>query len=210
VINETSIVVRADSPDITNSPFVYFTGHQNFTLTEAEVDNLRTYLLQGFAIVANSSLPGRRSRFDVAFRREMKRVMPDHELEPITKDHGLFSAFYKFERIPVGVNYWQEPIEVIAIDGRVVVIYNLNDYGDLMLARLSDDYKTIRAGWRVDIRKDAKGKEIITPLDASWEGPRVYSQWTRRRNLYAGCEDVQTVIDAFNININILAYLLTR
>ncbi len=195
VKNKTPVVVRADSPEIHDSPFVYFTGHKNFTLTEAEVENLRTYILQGGAIVANSSLPGRRSRFDVAFRREMRRVIPDHELKSVGNKHDMFRSFVIFQGVPVGMNYWQEPMEVIEIDGRVVVIYNLNDYGDMMLANLDDTGNAIKYG--------------LCAADQSyhWEGPRI---WLNARRLYANVDDFPAVLDAYMMNINILAYLLTR
>jgi hypothetical protein len=203
VINDTPVVVRADSQEIHKSPFVYFTGHQDFTLTDAEVENLRTYLLQGGAIVANNSLPGRRSRVDVAFRREMKRVIPDHDLQTVPQDHKIFKAFAILERVPLGVNGWAEPFEMIEIDGRVVVIYNLNDYGDLMLARLETDPTkglVIKKGLRDD----------DPSLTARWQGPRVWSSSVNKRNLYAGTDDPAIVDKAYLMNINILAYLLMR
>ena len=196
VKNKIPVVVRADSPEIHNSPFVYITGHKDFELTDEEVENLRTYILQGGAIVANSSLPGRRSRFDVAFRREMKRLIPDHELKPINNKHKVFRSFVVFNEVPVGMNYWQEPIEVIEIDGRVVVIYNLNDYGDFMLAALDSTGNAIKYG----LAADAEGH-------FRWQGPRI---WHNERKLYANAEDFQTTLDAYMMNINILAYLLTR
>jgi len=196
VKNKTPVVVRADSHEIFDSPFVYITGHKDFKFTDAEVENLRTYILQGGAIVANSSLPGRRSRFDVAFRREMKRVIPDHELKPISNKHPVFNSFIIFKDTPVGMNYWQEPIETIDIDGRVAVIYNLNDYGDFMLATLDSTGNEFKKG----LATDAEGFY-------RWEGPR---KWHNERKIYANVDDFQTTLDAYGININILAYLLTR
>ncbi len=196
VKNKIPVVVRAASPEIHNSPFVYITGHKDFTFTDEEIENLRTYILQGGAIVANSSLPGRRSRFDVAFRREMKRVIPDHELKPINNKNPILRSFYDFKEVPVGMNYWQEPIETIEIDGRVVVIYNLNDYGDFMLATLDSTGNAIKYG----LAADAKGH-------FRWQGPRI---WHNERKLYANADDFKTTLDAYMMNINILAYLLTR
>ena len=196
VKNKTPVVVRADSQEIHDSPFVYLTGHKNFVLTDAEVENLRAYILQGGAIVANSSLPGRRSRFDVAFRREMKRVIPDHELKPIGNNHRIYKSFVIFKGAPVGMNFWQEPIEVIEIDGRVAVIYNLNDYGDFMLATLDSTGNAIKKGLAADAENYYR-----------WQGPRI---WHNERKVYANVEDFKTTLDAYMMNINILAYLLTR
>lgn len=194
VRNTTPVVVRADSPEIHKSPFVYFTGHRDFTLTPAEVENLRTYLIQGGCIVANNSLPGRRSRFDVAFRREMRRVIPDHDLEPLPNNYPLFRSFVQFERPPEGMNYWREPIEVIRIDNRVVLIYNLNNYGGLMLAALDDAGNAIKTGLHAE-------------YEWRWEGPR---NWMNTRRIYANADDFRTVLDAYMFNVNTLVYILTR
>ena len=198
VVNKVPVVVRADSPEIHKSPFVYFTGHVNFTLTEAEVENLRTYLIQGGAIVANSALPGRRSRFDIAFRREMKRVMPNYELTPIKDNSDIYKSFpaYSFTQVPPeGMNYWTEPVEIIDIDGRIAVIYNLNDYGEMMLATLDQTGTAIKTG---ESAKD----------DGYWfEGHMVHRNDNR---IYANVDDFKTVLDAYYMNINMLAFLLTR
>ena len=199
VVNKIPVAVRADSPEIHKSTFVYFTGRKDFTLTEAEVENLRAYLLQGGAIVANSALPGRGSRFDLAFRREMKRVIPDREFQPIDVKHRIMQAFMAFAKIPKGLNYWEEPLEIIDIEGRTAVIYNVNDYGDLMLATLDDTGNAIKVG--------------LSAADQSYrfEGPMNNSlnrQWLQ--NLFENSEDFDTVRDGYMMNINMLAYLLTR
>ena len=48
-------------------PFVFFTGHKDFKLTDKEIDNLQQYIQLGGCIWGDSSLPGERSRFDLAF-----------------------------------------------------------------------------------------------------------------------------------------------
>jgi hypothetical protein len=74
-------------PDLLDKkpPFIFFTGHKDFVLTDAEIQNLRDYLQIGGAIWGDNTLAGRGSRFDVAFRREMKRVVPDLDknFEPV-------------------------------------------------------------------------------------------------------------------------------
>ena len=61
----------------------------DFKLTDQEVKNLGEYLRSGGCIWGDSSLPGQRSRFDIAFRREMLRLMPElnqkwHEIDRST------------------------------------------------------------------------------------------------------------------------------
>ena len=76
-------------------PFVYLTGHKDFRLKDQEVKNLRDYLMLGGAIWADSALAGHRSRFDVAFRREMKRVFPDRDFAPVKLNHDLFDMWFE-------------------------------------------------------------------------------------------------------------------
>lgn len=75
--------IKLDSPDFFSlkPPFIFLTGSKDFVLTEPEVENLRKYVSLGGAIWGDSSRPGKNSRFDIAFRREMKRVLPDKDKE---------------------------------------------------------------------------------------------------------------------------------
>ena len=186
--NETPKVVSVSSKEIFKCPFVYFTGTRDFRLTEEEVSSLRLYLMQGGMVWADNGLPGRRSRFDIAFRREMKRVLPDRDFEPISTDHPLFKSFYRITKVPAGMNWRDDPVEVMKIDDRVVVIYTLNDYGDLWETRFTED------------------GEIDTSLDENWNhvwGPH----WGNWRFENVTPESVEL---AYRLGINIMAYLLTR
>ena len=71
--------IKLDSDEIfsVKPPFIFLTGTRDFKLSEKEVENLQKYVRMGGCIWGDSSLPGLRSRFDIAFRREMKRVIPD-------------------------------------------------------------------------------------------------------------------------------------
>lgn len=116
-------------------PFVYMTGHKDFTLTEAEVENLRKYLIQGGAIWGDNGLAGKGSRFDVAFKREMKRVLPDadKQWETLPNNHPIYTTSYFPLRDgpPPGMNYYREPTQAIKMDGQISVLYTPNDYSDM-------------------------------------------------------------------------------
>ncbi len=116
-------------------PFIYFTGHKDFTLTNQEVENLRNYLQNGGAIWGDNALPGSGSRFDVAFQREMKRVIPDPDknLEPMPLTHEVFTkSWFPLSKLPQGINYYNEPIQHLDLDGKLAIIYTPNDYNDQM------------------------------------------------------------------------------
>ena len=81
--------IALDSPRLFEVPFVYLTGHQDFTLTPAERSNLRNYLLRGGVLFAESCC-GRES-FTNAFRREIALVLDGATLERLPQGHQIFT-----------------------------------------------------------------------------------------------------------------------
>ena len=187
-------IVAADSEELltlgAKALFVYMTGHHNFHFTEKEVRNLRKYLLKGGSIWADNCFPGRRSRFDIAFRREMKRVMPDRDFQTVSFEHPLFKIFHLFTEIPKGMNYRNDRIEMIKIDRREAVIYTLNDYGCL---------------WETAFDKQCR---VNTELNENWQhtyGPH----WQMRHFMYENLNQA-SINQAYQFGINIIVYLLER
>ena len=78
-------------------PILYMTGHDNFVLTAEEVAALRSYLRNG-GILLGDACCGRKA-FDDAFRREIVRVLPKHELKPIELSHPLLSVQSKIRKV---------------------------------------------------------------------------------------------------------------
>ena len=62
--------IKLDSDEIFSikPPFIFLTGTRDFKLSDKEVENLQKYVRMGGCIWGDSSLPGLRSRFDMAFR----------------------------------------------------------------------------------------------------------------------------------------------
>jgi hypothetical protein len=121
-------------------PFIFFTGHKDFTLTQAEVDNLREYLNDGGCIWGDNALAGEGSRFDVAFRREMKRVIPDRDKNfvPYSVSDDIFTkGRFPLSQIPAGMNFYAEPPEHLDIGGILAILYTPNDYSDMMFMRIN-------------------------------------------------------------------------
>lgn len=183
-------------------PFVYLTGHKDFHFLDKEVTNLRDYLLVGGCVWADSALAGRRSRFDMAFRREMKRVLPDRDFENVPDDHDMFDTFFDNIKLPPGMNYYYEPAEMINIGGELAVLYTLNGYGHFWEARLTDK-GTIE--WQV-IRVSKPGERPIR-----WRhvyGPHLGGGiWSGI--LYRNIND-DTTRASYKFGINGVVHLLTR
>lgn len=183
-------------------PFIYLTGHKDFILKEQEVKNIRDYLMLGGAVWADTALAGRRSRFDIAFRREMKRVLPDRDFEDVPPDHEMFDTFFDRIGLPSGINFYQEPIEKIDIGNELAVLYTLNGYGHFWESRLNREGK-IEWG-RINVSTNA-GKPIWRHV----YGPHLGGHGPITRPLYRNIND-ETVRNAYKFGINVVVHLLTR
>jgi hypothetical protein len=177
-------------------PFIFFTGHRDFVLTETEVQNLHAYLQLGGAIWGDSSLPGSRSRFDLAFRREMKRVLPDQNIawETLPADHPIYTQAYypEIRQVPEGLNYYQEPVYALKLYGEISVLYTANDYGDMWQIALTENGD-------IDMSRDENDRLVVT------------SDWLlANRNVYFRNLEVKPITDSYKFGTNIIVHLLTR
>jgi hypothetical protein len=66
--------LRLTDARIFDNPVLYITGHENFSLSNTEINSLRKYLQNGGILFAEACC-GRKA-FDVAFKREMSKVLP--------------------------------------------------------------------------------------------------------------------------------------
>jgi hypothetical protein len=115
--------------DLTTVPFLFVSGMYDFQLNETEAARLRTYLTSGGFLFAESCLG--RDSFDRAFRREMKKVFPDKDLELLQPNHPLFSTHYQIGQITYTERVKQlKPdltgpvMEAVNLDERAVVVYS--------------------------------------------------------------------------------------
>jgi len=110
-------------------PILYMTGHKDFQLADEEVRNLQRYLAAGGVLVANACCG--RQGFDDAFRREIRRVLPDHPLERIPLEHPVYRAVYPIREVtymPLVLHEHpglREPtLEGISLENQLRVIYS--------------------------------------------------------------------------------------
>lgn len=192
--------IKLDSQEIFEKkpPFIFLTGSKDFRLTEAEVENLRKYVRLGGAIWGDASVPGRNSRFDLAFRREMKRVIPDKDKDwgELPKNHPLFDArqayYPEVTTVPPGINFYNEPVYALKIYGEVAIIYTANDYGDMWQIGLLPDGK-------VDMRRNAQNQNVALNVNI-WNNRDIYL-----RNISEPSLDL-----TYKFGTNIVLHLLTR
>jgi len=179
-------------------PFIFFTGHRDFTLTDQEVENLQKYVQLGGCIWGDSSLPGRRSRFDLAFRREMRRVIPDadKDWEVLPPDYPIFKKNLYYTEItapPTGVNFYKEPMYALRFGGEVAIIYTANDYGDMWRLALNDKFEIDRT--LIDLTTEMK----YSDNGVFW----------RIDKYYRGME-LPRLINSYKFGTNVVIHLLTR
>ncbi len=121
--------VRLDSGELFAHPVLYMTGLRDFTLSEPQAAALKTYLQAGGLLVADAAT-GRKA-FDVAFRREIQRVLGEAALAPIEADHPIYAMPYEIRSASfspmqaAAAPAMNAPtLEGAAIDGRLAVIYS--------------------------------------------------------------------------------------
>lgn len=186
-------------------PFVFITGSRDFRLTEKEVENLQKYVRLGGAIWGDSSVPGRGSPFDIAFRREMRRVIPDKDkgFEALSPNDPMFRRapyFPEIKQQPSGLNYYDEPVYVMRYFGEISIIYTANDYGDVLEFGIK---QKDRREWEVNHDRDERHQ-------------RVALEWDLYINtgLYIHNVDSQppitALMDTYKFGANMVIHLLTR
>ena len=194
--NVKAIKLESDELFSVKPPFIFMTGTRDFRLSDKEVENLQKYVRLGGAIWGDSSVPGRNSRFDIAFRREMKRVIPDvdKDWEVIPPNHPIYTQAYfpEVKEIPPGLNYYREPMYSLKIYGEIAIIYTANDYGDMWQIGLTEQ-------GQVDLRRNANNAYVAIN-DVIWQNRDVYL-----RNIAP-----EPLTLTYKFGTNVVIHLLTR
>jgi len=127
--------VKLSDPEVSTFPFLYITGHKDFKLSDEELGVLRRYLQNGGFLLGDACCG--RQTFDFAFRREMKRVLPEQSLAMIPPDHPVYrrpNAITTVQYTPAAITKMTTPttspmLEGITINGNLAVIYSKYDLG---------------------------------------------------------------------------------
>ena len=122
-------VVEASSPDIFNYPFVHMTGHGNVVFTQADLKNLRLYLLSGGFLHIDYNYG-----MDKFIRPELKRLFPELELTELPVSHPIYHQKFDFRNgLPKIHEHDNKPPKGFGLtyQGRLVVFYtHETDLGD--------------------------------------------------------------------------------
>ena len=122
-------VVDLADVDVFKHPVLYMTGLREFTFAETEVSRLRKYLMNGGVLIADAAAG--RAAFDKAFRREIKRVLPEGQLKALELNSPIYEMPYKIRSVEYSeIVKAQSPsldapsLEGIYLAGQLSVIYS--------------------------------------------------------------------------------------
>jgi len=130
----TSVLVSFDITTVTAQhsaifrfPLLWMTGDREIgPLSEQAVENLRRHLRFGGTLFADDTSGKPDSPFATSLKRELKRIFPEREMQPLPQDHAVFRSYYSIAKLP-GRNAVSNRMEGITIDDRAAVIFCAND-----------------------------------------------------------------------------------
>jgi len=121
--------IDLNNVDIFKHPVLYITGIRNFELSKSQVARLRSYLTNGGVLLADAAAG--RVAFDRAFRRELKKVLPNAKLETIPLESPIYQMPYKIKTVDYSeIVKAQDPgmntptLLGVKIDGQLAVVYS--------------------------------------------------------------------------------------
>jgi hypothetical protein len=128
-VNLKREVVDPGKDDLSNLSFLYLTGLDDFHFSDNAVTALRGFLQRNGTLFINNGLG--LSTFDRAVRREIARILPGSQLQPIPPSHAIFSDVVPVQSADytpaVAMRYGPGTtprLEGITLKGDVRVIYS--------------------------------------------------------------------------------------
>jgi Domain of unknown function (DUF4159) len=99
-------VVRASDPEIFDCPFTMATDVGTAAFDEAEVENLRAYLLKGGFLWVDDFWGTR--AWD-QWAGEMRKVLPEHQIVDVPADHPIRTSMFTVKTLPqvTSINFWR-------------------------------------------------------------------------------------------------------
>lgn len=128
-LNTEVATVEPSSIDIFQYPFIHMTGHGNVVFNEADVENLRNYLLSGGFLHIDDNYG-----MEPYLNKELIKLFPQKELVELPAAHPIFSIYTKFPNgLPkIHEHEGQRPqAKGLFHEGRLVLLFTYeSDLGD--------------------------------------------------------------------------------
>jgi hypothetical protein len=102
------------------TPFLFMNGHDDFQLSDAELENLRLYVTHGGFVFASGCCTN--PAFPAAWRRELSRLFPGEQVRELPYDHLIYRSFYRLERIRSNNGNRDIHLEGLLHDGDLVAV----------------------------------------------------------------------------------------
>jgi len=103
--------------DPNQTPILYITGHQRFSIPESAHERLRNYVVAGGTVIADACCGS--PAFIEGFTDFIRTVFPHRRLEPLPTEHPLFHAFFDINKVTfqdgrkvIGIG----PPEILAVE----------------------------------------------------------------------------------------------
>ena len=119
--------VKLSSDEVFNFPLVIMTGEGDFSLTDAERENLRQYLDRGGFLLASAGCSSK--EWNQSFRDEMNRVFPETAAQVIPTDHPVFNTVHNIKELKAK-HGTPKPLEGVTRNGRLCIVYSEDGLND--------------------------------------------------------------------------------
>ncbi len=126
--------VDLEGDDMVPYPFIFFTGLDDFVLTDKQIATLRKHVKRGGTLVVNNALG--LAKFHQAALRELGRAFPDTKLNMLPRTHAIFSSLYDVKEVTYTQTLEKDKGDQLKgrallfgakIDGRLAVLYSPYD-----------------------------------------------------------------------------------
>ncbi|WP_292889430.1 DUF4159 domain-containing protein [Nonlabens sp.] len=128
-LNTEVAIVEPSSVAIFQYPFIHMTGHGNVVFNEADVQNLREYLLSGGFLHIDDNYG-----MEPYLNKELIKLFPQQELVELPASHPIFSSYATFPKgLPkIHEHEGQRPqAKGLFYEGRLVLLFTYeSDLGD--------------------------------------------------------------------------------
>lgn len=137
-INWQVVPLKVDWTQWTDTPILYLASHEPPTLSDADVDNIRQYVLAGGMLFMQAD--GDAPAMAVFAAQLSHRLFPMYEITDVPPGHPLFSSVYRLQTPP------PPPLKMVSNGSRILVLFSPTD---------------ISRHWQLREQRTAAGKAIF-------------------------------------------------
>ncbi len=123
------VPVKSDSGELFDYPFAVMTGEGAFSLTDPQIENLRTYLTHGGFVIASAGCSSK--DWNRSYGQAIAQIFPDYELTTLDAEHPIFHTVYDITSSKYKSGNAKLPeLRALELDGKVVMIWSPDGLND--------------------------------------------------------------------------------